>query len=251
MNIEVVEESSAKDVALQETAIAITNEQIMLKAVESGNVEALDRLLAMRAREEDRQARLEFERRFAEMQKEFAPVQRKKKGDKAKYVPLEVLQRTFNPIISKHGFSYRWDEESVGDGVLRSVLYISGYGHTVTTKKELPLYVPDKGGSSGKSIMNVLQAEGVRSTYGRRYTFVDGFGITIEDEDTDGYMPTQRQSTEEAFVEMWTARVNKLSGIDDGYRADLTDRVNRAAEMQDRKMAEAVINEIKGIEDGK
>ena len=52
--------------------------------------------------------------------------------------------------------------------------------------KILPEYIPDKGNQSGKAIMNPLQAEGTRSTYGYRYTFKAGFGITETDEDTDG-----------------------------------------------------------------
>ena len=34
--------------------------------------------------------------------------------------------------------------------------------------------------------MNSMQAEGARYTYGRRYSFIDGFGAVMEDEDTDG-----------------------------------------------------------------
>ena len=33
--------------------------------------------------------------------------------------------------------------------------------------------------------MNPVQTAGAMSTYGRRYTFIAGFGVVIEDEDTD------------------------------------------------------------------
>ena len=49
----------------------------------------------------------------------------------------------------------------------------------------LPAYVPTTGKESGESIMNAMQAEGVRLSYAYRYTFKAGFGITEEDEDTD------------------------------------------------------------------
>jgi hypothetical protein len=163
------------------------NDRLLMLAIQGNlDVEKLSQLIELKNRQEERQAKQEFDRNFAEMQRQFRPVARTKKTDKAKYAPIEELQKEYGPIIADHGFSYRWSEDSLSDGGLRVTLHISGYGHTADNHKDLPVYEPDKGTSTGKPIMNSLQAEGARSTYGRRYTFIAGFGLIIEDEDTDG-----------------------------------------------------------------
>lgn len=162
---------------------------IQIAVNQPNGLDVIKELTALKNEQEDRFAKQQFGLHFSEMQSEFKPVKRLKQGNKAKYAPLEDLQKTFGPIISKHGFSYRWNEEAKPEGYLLCTLIISGWGHEVSNSKLLPPYVPDKGGQSGKSIMNSLQAEGVRSSYGRRYTFISGFGLIMEDEDSDGALP--------------------------------------------------------------
>ena len=164
-------------------------DRLITMAVEgNADIEKLEKLIDLKNREEARMAREEYDRCFADMQSEFRPVARSKTGDKSKYAPLDSLQRGYGPIIAKHGFSYRWSEDTLDEGRLRVSLTISGHGHSQSNHKDLPAYEPDTGATSGKPIMNILQAEGTRSTYGHRYTFIAGFGLIIEDEDTDGVM---------------------------------------------------------------
>lgn len=172
-----------------ETEVAPRNPTDLLieLAIQHGaDVDKLERLIALKNAEDARLSKREFDRHFAEMQADFTPAPRSKQGDKAKYAPLDVLQKHYGPVIADHGFSYRFSEEPLPEGGIRVKLAISGYGHAENTYKDLPKYVPDTGSSSGKSIMNVLQAEGTRQTYGQRYALIAGFGLIVEDEDTDG-----------------------------------------------------------------
>lgn len=152
------------------------------------DVDKLAKIIDMNVEEKKRQAKENFYFHFAEMQKEFRPIVRSKKGDKGMYAPVDILVKQYSPLISKHGFSFSWNEEQVNDKALKIIFTISGYGHDKVNAKILPEYIPDKGNQSGKAIMNVLQAEGTRSTYGYRYTFKAGFGLTETDEDTDGQL---------------------------------------------------------------
>lgn len=152
------------------------------------DTDKLEKIIALHNDMKMAQAKEDFEFHFAEMQKEFTPMKRSKKTDKGKYSPIDEFQKKYDPIITAHGFSYSWNENQLADGWIDIVLTISGYGYSKQNHKAFPPYEPDKGSSSGKPIMNVLQAEGVRSTYGYRYTFKAGFGITETDEDTDGNM---------------------------------------------------------------
>ncbi len=187
---------------------------LMMKVIETGDIGMLEKFLDLRAREDERQAKKEFDEHFALLQGDLEPIKREKKGDKAKYAPLEAMQRMFGPVISSHGFAFSWDELPIEDGGIRVIMTISRNGHDRTSQKDLPRYTPDTGNTSGRSIMNALQAEGTRSSYGRRYTFKAGFGIAEEDEDTDG-------GIKEGTGKVWAEEVLALqsSGTDEELHA--------------------------------
>ena len=127
-------------------------------------------------------AKQEFDSNFALMQVDFEGIKatRGKQGYNYKYAPIEMLTAAYGPTIAKHGFSFRWGaEKKLEDGGKQSVLIISGWGH----REEITFDVPK---IEGTKEMNAIQVAGAMSTYGRRYTFLAGFGITVEDEDTDG-----------------------------------------------------------------
>jgi len=154
---------------------------LLAKVLESGNIEVLERFIALRAAEEERQAKMEFDRHFAEMRRELSPVIKSKKnaGTNSDYAPLEEYQATCDDTIFKHGFSYTWSEEALDQGRKRVILHISGWGYTQTNYWDAPAY-------EGNRATNSLQSAGVQTTYGKRYTFASGFGIVTKGEDTDG-----------------------------------------------------------------
>ena len=183
--------AKTKAVTVQNKQVAVQSEYnalLQLAINKDLDADKLEKLIALSVQEKERQYKKDFDFHFAEMQKEFTPIVRSKKGDKGMYAPVDVLVKQYGPIISKYGFSFSWDEIQLDDKSLKTVLTISGYGHDKQNSKILPEYIPDKGNQSGKPIMNSLQAEGTRSTYGCRYTFKAGFGLTETDEDTDGQL---------------------------------------------------------------
>ena len=162
--------------------IESAGDSLVRLAIEKGvDVDNLQRLINMRNAEIERQAKLDFQYHFAEMQSEFVPVSREKQGYGYKYAPIELLQKTYGPLIAKHGFSYSWRESSVENmpDWKRCILTISGYGYSQENHFDIPPVERTKQ-------MNAVQAVGAMSTYGRRYSFISGFGIIIDDEDPDG-----------------------------------------------------------------
>lgn len=187
------------------TDIAIQSEmgQLMKMAIEKNMVDSLEKLIALKRAEEERQCKRDFDFHFAEMQKEFDPIKRTKQADKSKYAPIEAMTRQYGEIISKHGFSYRWTELPLDGGGKRIRIIISGWGHTDDSVFfDVPKIDPVKSGT-GKDVQNAIQVAGVMSTYGKRYTFKSGFGITEEDEDTDGTFLTFDDGLE--YAEYWEA----------------------------------------------
>ena len=154
-----------------------TDRLIMMAVQGNADIDKLEKLLDLKAREEDRQAKAAFDKKFAKMQAEFTPVARGKKGYDYTYAPIEDLQAHYGPVISKYGFSYSWREETMATGK-RCVMTISGHGHSEETCFDVPHL-------EGTKQMNAVQIAGAMSTYGRRYTFIAGFGTIISDEDTD------------------------------------------------------------------
>jgi len=78
----------------------------------------LEKLIDLRNREIDRQAKLDFEDNFAKLRKALEPVTRNKVNDflKSKYATLDEMQDVCDPIIHEHGFSYSWREEPSDGG---------------------------------------------------------------------------------------------------------------------------------------
>ena len=163
----------------KKTKIAIqNNDQLLGRVLDSGNIEVLERFIALREKEEARQARLAFDLHFSEMQKEFPAVQRTKSAKKDektlyKFCPLEDILTVYAPIISNHGFSFRWTEESMQDNSAKRIYCIvSGWGHEERGYVDIPI-------QASTSFTNAIQQRGVSTSYGKRYSFINAFGVII------------------------------------------------------------------------
>ena len=152
---------------------------LRLAVTQDVDAEKLEKLIELKNREEERLCKKEFDSHFSQMQKKFSPIKKTKKGYGYNYAPLEDLLKHFGQTISDHGFSYRWREGPLSDGGKRVILVISGWGYTdESTTFDIPKL-------EGTQKQNTAQVLGSMSTYGKRYTFMSGFGIVVEDEDDD------------------------------------------------------------------
>ena len=171
------------------TDIVPVDNSLLMKAVENKmDAESIRMLVELANKQEDRRAKQDFDFNFSRMQSSFPSIVKGKSAlnrdgsTMYKYAPLEELQAICNPIISAHGFSYSWKEEAIEAGK-RTILSIRGYGHVQENYFDAPMI-------QGTGITNPIQVAGIMSTYGKRYTFISGFGLTVAGEDTDGAIPT-------------------------------------------------------------
>jgi len=163
-------------------ASELTSDKLLAMGLDKVGLEVLERFIALRNAEEERRARIAFEEHFSKMRAELPGVAKKKDNGatKSKYAPVEDIQRACDPVIHAHGFSYSWREEALPNDTGKRVwMDISGYGHTRSNFFDCPKI-------SGNNAQNPIQVAGAMSTYGRRYTFISGFGIIVEGEDSDG-----------------------------------------------------------------
>lgn len=102
-----------------------------------------------------------------------------KKGGKVKYKfnPLAKIQKVIDPVLSKHGLSYKFRQDTK-DGIIRITCVVSHVdGYSEETWMEGP-----KDDSGAK---NALQAIGSTRSYLMRYTLENALGLS-SDEDDDG-----------------------------------------------------------------
>ena len=185
-----VDQNPRKKKAL--TRIAGKDNLLQLAISKDLDIEKLRELIALKREEEAYQAKKEFDIHFAEMQKEFEPIGKTEQGYEFKYAPLGFMIEKYGPIISKHGFSFRWREEKIENGK-RVYIVISGWGHMdQNTYFDVPIVTPTKR-------QNEIQVKGTMSSYGERYTFKAGFGIIEIADDTDGNFEKKEFQMKDTF----------------------------------------------------
>jgi hypothetical protein len=171
-----LEKTTTKDVQKNTSA----DQLIMLAINENLDVEKLQALIDMKNAEEARQCKKDFDAHFTEMQKEFTPIEKTKRGYDYWYAPLPEMEKKYGPIIRKHGFSVRWRERDLENGKKRVIIVVSGWGHEdAETYRDLPQL-------EGTKRQSVVQADESTNAHGRRYTFKQFFGIQEIEKTKDG-----------------------------------------------------------------
>lgn len=167
------------------TSPAAADSLISLAISKDVDMDRLRELIQLRNNELERQSKLLFDRNFAEMQKEFKPVPKKnavadREGNIAyRYASLDDILAVYQPIISGHGFGYRFEQEERPGNITRIVCIVSGYGHETRSFSDVPL--PEM-----TRMTNAVQQRGSAITYAKRYAFCNAFGVMLADDDDDG-----------------------------------------------------------------
>ena len=188
MEIQVADDS--RELARAPSTMDIIAQVSAMPSDAGDRVALMEKLIAMKYADEDRQARLAFETAFAKMRAELPNIKKTKEvktyGGKHMYdyAPLDEIQRECDPVLQKHGFSYSWREEAI-EGGKRIYFDLFGYGHTKSNFFDAPLLGAQMS-KEGNEVTNAVQAARKTSSYAKRNSMVDGLGLIIEDEDEDG-----------------------------------------------------------------
>ena len=166
--------------------IALRNDDGLIAiALEKGlDTETLEKLIQLRNAEIARSSKARFDEEFAKMQRDFVPVGRSRQATNAQgkkmysFCPLEDILIANAPIIAAHGFSYKWSEEALASREKRIYCIVSGYGHEDRAYVDIPFV-------EGNAATNAIQQRGSATSYGKRYSFLNAFGIIIAGEDDD------------------------------------------------------------------
>jgi hypothetical protein len=141
----------------------------------SVDMDKMLKLMAMRDQAETNQARKAFDEAVSAAKAEIPPITRNATGhNNKKYADFAAIARVVDPIIGKHGLSYRFRTTQNGNIAVTCIL-----SHKAGHSEETTLVGPaDATGSK-----NAIQAIGSTLTYLQRYSLVQMLGLAAGDDD--------------------------------------------------------------------
>jgi hypothetical protein len=171
-------------------SVALTPMDMLNQAVERGaNIDVLTKLMDLQERWEKNQARKEFDAAIAAAKAEISPVVRNATGHNSKrYADFAAIARAVDPVITKHGLSYRFRTAQT-DRIAVTCVLSHRAGHSEETTLAGP---PDASGSK-----NAIQAIGSTLTYLQRYSLVQALGLAAGDDDDGKTAATGDSITQE------------------------------------------------------
>lgn len=152
------------------------------------DIDKIERLMLMRERMMEKQARAAYSSALAEMQPKLPIVQRRglikvpakdgKSGHETPYALWEDINEAIRPHLAEHGFALSFRVAKEADRIEVTGVLSHRDGHSEDTMLSLPM---DSTGSK-----NNVQAIGSSVSYGKRYTAGALLNLTSRGEDDDG-----------------------------------------------------------------
>lgn len=233
------------------TPATLTPLAMIEKAVASNaNVETLERLMALQERYEANEAKKEFDAAIAAAKAEIKPITKnkhvgytsKRTNDTTDYdhEDLPQIARTVDPILTKHGLSYRYKARQDGLKIEVTCIISHRRGHREETTLDA---APDTSGSK-----NPLQAIGSAATYLQRYTLKLALGLAAaKDDDARNVEAEPPKTIDEAQFRLISDLLEQSGADEDAMLAYFkVDGLEMLTQAQYR-MAEAMLRKkIKG-----
>jgi hypothetical protein len=157
----------------------ITPMAMLAQAIERGMpVETVDKLMALSERWDATQARKAFDMAIAAAKAEIPVVVKNAKGhNDKKYADFAAIARAVDPVISRHGLSYRFRTVQADNKINVTCVLSHEAGHY---EENTLVALADTSGNK-----NAIQSIGSTLTYLQRYSLVQALGIAAS-EDDDG-----------------------------------------------------------------
>lgn len=183
--LQLVEDQQGKalPVAQESQQLAATPDNMLMIAVQSGNIDLIERMVALKERMEATDARKAFTAAKAAFKGEALQIVKDKYNTQFKswYSSLGNIVSTVSPILSKHGLSADWKIEQDGANITVTCVLAHALGHSESVPFTVP---PDNSGGT----KNAIQAIKSAVTYAKAVTYesVCGMASTDANYDDDG-----------------------------------------------------------------
>lgn len=148
-------------------------------AVERGaSIEILNKLMDLQERVEVSHARKAFDTAIATAKAEIPSIPKNRPGHNGRnYADMAGIAKIIDPIIHKHGLSYRFRSQRIGNELIMTCILCHRAGHFEENSLPGPLDI-----GPGR---NSMQAIGSSCTYLQRYTLTQALGLSFTDDDDD------------------------------------------------------------------
>lgn len=166
---------------------------LALAIEQNASVESLEKLLALQERWDREQARKAYYAARTQFQAMQPPIAKSKQisfnRTEYSYAPLGEIAEQIRETLAACGLSYRFEQNHT-DGITVTCIVSHVDGHSESTAMDGP---PDTSGSK-----NSIQSIGSTVTYLQRYTLISALGLTTADQDTDGIVPDEPITDDQA-----------------------------------------------------
>lgn len=163
-------------IAADHQTALVTPMDMLNRAVSSGaDLAMIEKLMGLQERWEAGNARKAFDEAIAAAKAEIPPIQRNATGHNSKkYADFAAIAKVVDPILGKHGLSYRF-RTNQGERIAVTCVLSHKAGHSEETTLSGPA---DSTGSK-----NPIQAIGSTLTYLQRYSLVQMLGLAASNDD--------------------------------------------------------------------
>lgn len=175
-------------------------QQIVASPNAKDQVEVMKELLAMKERQEDREAKRAFADALTDLQAEMPQVNKnaeiRVKGVlRSKYASIEDLDDVIRPLMLKYGFAFSMSEVGIKDTMREfSGTLLHRAGHEKTLSVHMPLDKSD--------FRSAVQSEGSTISYARRQLYKAHFNIIERGTDDDGSGQSLETITEDQEMDL-------------------------------------------------
>ena len=165
----------------------VSVESMMIAALRENKVEALERLVALKERQDARSEERAFNLAMIAAQQDIEPVakDRQNTDNRSWYATFENVHSAVVPIVAKYGFalSFGTADSPIAAHIRIVCDCMHRDGHS--RRYQCDLGIDDKG-MKGGATKTMVQGEGSTMSYGRRYLSLMIFNVALTKEDTDG-----------------------------------------------------------------
>ncbi|MCO5079198.1 MAG: ERF family protein [Chelatococcus sp.] len=182
--VETFEPAKPGSITRMEGRVVVTPLEMLDRATaQNAPVEILERLMALHERYEANRARQAFDAALASAKAEIPVILKNRTVDftsqkgrtNYRHEDLAEIARTIDPILAKHGLSYRFRTKTEGGTATVTCIVSHRDGHS----EENTL----SAGHDNSGNKNSIQAVGSAITYLQRYTLKASLGLSASDDD--------------------------------------------------------------------
>lgn len=222
----------AEQLALERTKAALepaaSTASIIQMAVQQGaGIDVLERLMALKEREDAAQAKRAFDQALADFKASPPTIDKNREvsfgNTNYKHATLDHVAKILLDSLSKHGLVYTWEQKQDGPSITVTCILSHIHGHRITNSLTASA---DTSGSK-----NAIQAIASAVTYLRRYTLLGVLGMAEAGQDDDAATAAPRM--DEGTLLEWLDAINQADDLK-ALQHVYSEAYKAAQHMQDR-----------------